>query len=510
LTASIVIIKVAGITSLLRNTLLTMNILKLNSIRKVICVLLFLFISASLSAQKVWNLEDCINYALDHNLDIKKQVLSVELSKAQVLQSTLNLLPDLNANATNVWNFGATVDLYTNNFATTTVRSNNFYVASNLTLFNGLSKFNTIKQNKLNLLASKYDLDVIQNNISLSVAGYYLDILFNLELLDVANAQLKITQDQVSRISKMVAAGSSAKGDLLNIQAQAAAEELATIEAENRLNISNLSLQQLIDLPVSRDFYVEKPLLKPVEKPEALLTPEQIFSYALLSRPEIKSADLHVKSAQKSLAIARGSITPTLSIGGSWGTGYSGASKEIDPNAPVKPAIIQPIGFVQPSPDTTWTVYGSYSNPTYRTKSFSNQFTDNDNKSFGFYLRIPIYNGWSGRTAISQARIYKDQAEVDLEITKRTLRKNIEQAYADAVASLKKYNSSLQKVSAQEESFKYAQQKFDVGMMTSFDYNTSKKDLTKSQSDLLQAKYDFIFKTTILDFYMGKPININK
>jgi len=310
-----------------------MYILYRNCLRKVIFIVVFLVGSSSLSAQKVWTLEDCINYAFDHSLDIKKQVLAVELSKTQVLQSALNLLPDLNANATNVWNFGATIDMYTNTFATTTVRSNNFYLASNLTLFNGFSKFNTVRQNQINLLASRYDLDVIQNNISLSVAGYYLDILFNIELLDVANAQLKITQDQVSRISKMVEAGSSARGDLLNIQAQESAEELNVIESENNLNLSNLSLQQLLNLPVTKDFHVEKPLLKPVEKPEAVLTPEKIFEFALLARPEIKSADLRVQSAQKGLAIARGSITPTLSVGGSWGTGYSGASMEIDPNA---------------------------------------------------------------------------------------------------------------------------------------------------------------------------------
>jgi outer membrane protein len=200
-------------------------------------------------------------------------------------------------------------------------------------------------------------------------------------------------------------------------------------------------------------------------------------------------------------------LSPTLSIGGSWGTGYSGASKEVDPNAPALPPSVRPIGITQLSHDT---VLGYYPNYSYRVKSFSDQFTANDNKSFGLYLRIPIFNGWSGRTAISQAKIQREQSEVDLEIIKRTLRKNIEQAYADAVAALKKYNTSVEKVSAQQESFKYAQQKFDVGMMTSFDYNTSKKDLTKAQSDLLQAKYDFIFKTTILDFYMGKPISINQ
>jgi outer membrane protein len=146
----------------------------------------------------------------------------------------------------------------------------------------------------------------------------------------------------------------------------------------------------------------------------------------------------------------------------------------------------------------------------YRVKTFNEQFTKNNNQSLGFYLRIPIFNGWTGRTNISLAKIQREKAELDLDIQKRDLRKNIEQAYADASSSLEQYNASLQKVAAQEESFKYTQQKFDVGMMTSFDYNNSKKDLTKAESDLLQAKYDFIFKTTILDFYMGKPISINK
>lgn len=483
-----------------------MYIFNLHFYRKVILVLLVSPLLGHTFAQKVWTLEDCINYALDNNLDIKKQILTVETNKRQLWQSGLSMLPNLNANGTNIWNFGQTIDQYTNTFASTTVRSNNFYLSSDVLIFGGLTKFNTLKQDQINLLASKYDLDVMKNNISLSVAGYYLDILFNMELLDVAREQLNITQDQVKRITKMVEAGSSAKGDLLNIQAQQAAEELTVVDAENRLYISNLSLQQLIDLPVTKDFSVEKPLLKPVEKPRDVMTPEQIFDYALIARPEIKSADLRVQAAQKSLSIARGTISPILSFSGSWGTGYSGASQEIDPN--VQPSISSEIiGITKSNKDS---VYGFMLNYNYRVKSFYDQLRDNNNQSVGFYLRIPIFNGWQGRTAISQAKIEKNQAELSLEIQKRDLRKIIEQSYADAVAALKKYNSSLQKVAAQEESFKYTQQKFDVGMLTSFDFNNAKKDLTKAQSDLLQAKYDFIFKTTILDFYMGKPISINK
>ena len=483
-----------------------MFLLPLNVMRKpMIFILLFLITIPGLT-QKIWTLEDCINYAFDNNLDIKKQILNVESNRLSMLESGLTMLPNLNAYASNTWNWGQTIDMYTNTFATTEVRSNNFYISTNMTLFNGLTKFNTVKQNQINLLASKYDLDVLRNSISIAVAGYYLDILFNIELLDVARNQISITQEQVIRIQKMVDAGSSAKGDLLNIQAESAAEELTVVDAENKLFISNLTLQQLIDLPVSKDFQIEKPQLKVVELPKDNMSPEQIFDYALLLRPEIKSADLRVQSAEKSLAIARGKISPTLSFGASWGTGYSGAAKEIDTSNPAD-TILFPIGYTQNSKDVVLSPELKYS---YRTKSFGDQLVDNNNKSIGFSLNIPIFNGWQGRTAISQAKILKNKAELDLDISKRDLRKSIEQSYADAAAALKKFKASEQKVAAQEESFKYTQQKFDVGMLTSFDFNNAKKDLAKAQSEVLQAKYDFIFKTTILDFYMGKPISINK
>ena len=465
-----------------------------------------LFFSFSSVCQNVWTLEDCIDYALDNNLDIQKQIRMVESNKATLLQSGLSMLPNLNFNATNIWNTGQTIDQYTNTFANTTVRSNNFSLSTNLMIFNGMQKFNTLKQNQIELLASKYDLDVLKNDISLAVAGYYLDILFNKEILDVAVGQLAITQEQVERVRKMVDAGASAQGDLLNIQAQASAEELIMIESRNRLNISYLSLQQLIDLQISRNFDIEKPLLKKVAAPAELVSAEVIYGHAVNTRPEIKSAELGVESAQKGLAIARGTQSPSLSFGGSYATGYSGAAQEVDPNIP--PVITEyPIGITQLTRDT---VLGYQSQYSYRTKSFGNQWDANDNVSIGFNLYIPIFNGWQVRSSITQAKIQRHIAELDLEQRKRNLNKLIQQAYADAVASLQQYNSSLHQVSAQEESFKYTEQKFDVGLVTSYDYNNSKKELTRAQSELLQAKFDFIFKTTILDFYMGNPIRISQ
>lgn len=470
-------------------------------------VLFFLLVLTSVStfAQQKWTLEDCIDYALDNNLDIKRQIQMVQSYKANLLQSALSMLPDLNANASNAWNWGQTIDQFTNEFATSRVLSNNFNIQSNMILFNGLQKFNTVKQNKIDLLASNYDLDVLKNDISLAVAGYYLDILFNLEILDVAANQLNITREQVVRVEKMVEAGSSAKGDLLNIQAQASAEELTVVESENRLNISKLSLQQLIDLPVTKDFTIEKPILKPVEAPKEFIDADIIYAHALNTRPEIKSYELKVQSAEKSLAIAKGAQSPSLSVGFSYGTGYSGARQEVDPNIQAD-TIYKPIGFTE---NTKEIVLSPMISNSYRITPFADQLNDNDNATLGFYLRIPIFNGWQVRSGISQAKIQRTIANINYEQEKRTLRKTIEQAYADAVAALKKYKSAHEKVKAQEESFKYTEQKFEVGMLTSFDYNNTKKELTAAQSELLQAKYDFIFKTTILDFYMGNPIRIN-
>ena len=475
--------------------------------RLTACLLIaFLGISAICQAQKIWTLEDCINYALENNLDINKQLFTVESSKEALLQSGLNMLPNLNANGTNVWNFGQTIDQYTNTFATNTVRSNNFYIASNVTLFSCLQKLNTFKENKINLMASNYDVDVLKNSISLSVAGFYLQILFNLELLDVAKEQLQITTAQSERIEKMVNAGASARGDLLNILAQKATEQLNVVDYENQLYISNISLQQMINLPVTRDFKVEKPLLKAVQPPKDKITVDVIFEHAMKTRPEIRSAQLRVESAQKRLAIARGYVQPVLSLSGSWGTGYSGVARQVDPNVPPK-FLIDSVGFTKTSHEAVMVGQASYS---YRTKSFTDQLRDNSNQSVGFYLNIPIFNGWTGRSAISQAKIQKSQLELDLGIKTNDLRKAIEQAYADATSALQKYSASEEKVKAQAEAFKYAQQKFDVGVMTSFDYNQNKKDLTTAQSDLLQAKYNFIFKTTILEFYMGNPIKIDR
>lgn len=468
----------------------------------IFTLVVMLTMGTQLKAQQVWSLQDCINYAFDNNLDIKKQVLSVEGSKANLLQSKLNTLPSVNAGASMVNNWGRTIDQYTNTFATERVRSDNLYIQGSFTLFSGLQKVNLIKRNKLNMEYSQFFLDDLMDDIALTVAGYYLDILFNKEILMVAREQHGVTLQQVNRMEKLVEAGTLAKGDLLNIQAQAALEEVQVIESENRLEISFLSLMQLIDFPVGEDFDVMVPRLRSVEEPSIDITSDQVYTYALQNRPEVKLAEINVDIAKRDISLARGQTSPVLSVSGSWGSGYSGRNLEyLDPYD-----VIAPIGYVEGSGETVLSTYQRYANTP--TKDWGTQLNDNNNRTIGFYLNIPIFNGWQVRNNITLAKLSMESAEYDLQLTKNNLNKLIQQSYADAIAALKTYGASLKQVEAQSESFKYAEQKFDVGLLNSVEYNQIKKELTSAQSDLLQAKYDYIFKTTILSFYMGNPLSI--
>jgi outer membrane protein len=484
------------------NSINQKSILRKSIYPLLIIFLVFPFFSAN-SQVKEWSLEDCINFALDSNVNVQKQVLLVETQKAQLLQDYLIMLPDLNAGATHGYNWGQTIDRYTNQFATTRVQSNNFYIGTQLNLFQGLRQINTLNQAKIEYAAVQYDLDLMMDDISIAVAGYYLDILYNEELLEVALEQKDITQQQVNRMKKMVEAGTLARGDLLNIEAQLATEELQVVEAENRLAISYLSLQQLIDHPYSKDFKIEKPELKPIETPQVAFTANNVYSVALNQRPEIKSAELRVESAQKGISIARGYLSPTISFTGTWATGFSGASqREKDL---INTSTI-PIGYLQSNASEV--VVTDFDTYDYEVIPFIDQWNDNQNKSLQLSLQIPIFNGWQVRTAISQAKIRKEEADLNLKQAKLDLNKNIQQAYADAVAALKNFTASEKKVSAQQEAFKYSEQKLEVGLVTSVEYNETKKNLTAAESELLQAKYRFIYTTTVLDFYMGKPLSL--
>ncbi|MGZ4033265.1 MAG: TolC family protein [Bacteroidia bacterium] len=449
-------------------------------------------------------LEQCIDYALKNNIQIKQSELTTDISQINLIQSEANLLPSLNGNASHSYNIGRTVDRFTNQFADAEVLSQNFSLSTDVTIFGGLQSINTIQQNKFNYLAGKYDVEKMRNDVALNIANAYLQILYSIEAVENAKNQMGITAGQVERTQKLVDAGSAAKGTLLDIQSQLATEELNLTTAQNQLDIAYLSLAQLLNMPSADGLTIVKPEL--TVSPEALGTsnPAQIYTTAASSLPEIKSAENKVKSAEKGVSAAWGGVSPKLVFSASYGTGYSGASQRI-----VTPPAFQgysPNGSITSAGDTV--LSPAFSKGTYEKVPFMNQYHDNVNKSFGFYLTVPIFNRLQTKALIDKARIQKLNADLNVESTKLQVQKNVQQAYADASAGLKKYNASLRAVDASAESFKYTEQKFNVGMVNTTDYNAAKNKLIKAQSDLLQAKYEFVFKTKVLDFYQGKPLKL--
>ncbi|NTW31723.1 MAG: TolC family protein, partial [Bacteroidetes bacterium] len=446
--------------------------------KKSVSIFFILFLTCVIvdaqNARKIWSLQDCIDYALTNNIQIKQQQLSTQLAKINLSQSKTNILPNLNSSASHAYNTGKTIDMYTNEFASNTVQSDNFYLSSSVTLFNGFQLLNTIKQNKINLEASRFDLDKMMNDISLNISVAYLQILYNIELLNVAASQLEITKQQVTRTQKLVDAGSLAKGSLLTLEAQEASEELSMVNAQNTLDLSYLTLVQILDMQSVDSFKIETPKLDINLETSLITQPEQIYAYAIAAQPEIKSAELKVKSSNIDLSLAQGLRSPIISLRGTYGTGFSGASKSTigDPSF---------VGFdtvahtFELNPKSV--VVPKY-NYQYETKPFMDQINDNVNKSISFSLTVPIFNSWQVNNGISKAKIAIKNSEYTLQTAKNTLYKTIQQSYADAKAALNKYKYTQKSLEALTESFKYTEQKFEVGLVNTIEYNDAKNKLT--------------------------------
>jgi len=421
---------------------------------------------------KIWSLEDCIKYAVDHNIQIKQQTLQTRMQKNALEQSKMNLLPTINGQASHDYSFGRALDQNTYTFYNQTVQSDYFYLGGRTTVFNGMQNLNTIQRNKYELLAGEQDLQKIMDNVSLNVALAYLQILLNKELVTANENQLNITLQQIEKTRKLVDAGSAARGNLLQIEAQAAQEEVSLVTMRNQLEISYLNLTQLLELETPAGFEIVVPDINVAQNSIVSGNIDEIFNLATQTRPEIKSSELKLAASEYDLKIAKGARSPSFSLSHTFGTRYS---------------------YIKDLP----------------MQSFEDQLKNNKNFGLGISMNLPILNGWQVNRNISNSKLAVENSQYSLEGTKKQLYKDIQQAYTDAVAALKKYNASQKAVSSSEESFRYTEQKFNVGMITPVDYNAAKTQLLNAQSDMAQAKYEFIFKIKVLDFYKGLPLNLN-
>jgi outer membrane protein len=443
--------------------------------RKIITILLLIMgvHLTALQAQEIWSLEKCVNYALTNNIKIKQGVIATQYQQNQLQQSKFSRLPNLNGQTSQNLNYGRSLT-YDNTYKNINSSETDFGLGTSVPVFQGFQISNNIAKLELDFKASMEDLSLAQSNISVNIASTYLEILFAKELVKVSEDQLQVTRLQIKQIGEKVEAGSLARGSLLEIEAQAAGEDLNLVNAKNQLQLSKLKLVQLLELEMNDKFDVEIPVLPEISAQASVAGAGEVYASAVQIRPEIKGADLRAQSSKFQLKLAQGALYPTISL-------YAN-------------------------------VYDSYNNKytdnNGKSIPFSNQLKNNQRKGLGVQMNIPIFSRFQNKIQIDNARLQVLNTELDLESAKKLLRSDIETAQTNAIGAMNRFISNQKALSSMREAFRYSEEKFGVGLVNAVEYNTAKSKLAKSESDLLQAKYEFIFRTKLLDLYRGLPLTL--
>ena len=426
----------------------------------------------SAQAQERWSLRQCIDYAIEHNIDIRKKVNLTEQGAVEVNTAKWARLPNLNASAGQSWNWGRTQTAIKNedtgNYSTVYVNTNshgtNMNVSTNVPIFTGFEIHNQYELKKLNLKAAIADLDKAKEDISINIASAYLKVLFNEELHQVALGQAALSKEQYTRISRLAELGKASPAEVAEAKARVAQDEMKVVQTSNDYNLTLLDLSQLLELATPEGFALETPSVSLELTP--LTPPDDIFQTAMISKPAIQAAQFRLEGSKRSIRIAQSNYYPQLSLNGSLGTNY----------------------------------YSTIN------RSFSDQMNDNFSKYVGFSLSVPIFNRLATRNLVRTARLQYENNALTLDNTKKALYKEIQQSWYSATASEAKYTSSHTATLASEESFRLMSEKYNNGKANAVEYNEAKQNLMKAQSDELQAKYEYLFNTKILDFYKGIPI----
>jgi outer membrane protein len=459
-----------------------------------------------------YSLEDCIRIALETNPQIKISELQVETNGNYAAQSRWQRWPSLAFSAGQGFSSGRNIDPYTNVYVQQNVNSNNYQLGASVILFNGFQLKNAVVRNDINLKASQKDLEAARNDIMLNVALSYLQIISNEELIEVARRQVDATLLQVERTGKLVLAGTLAESNLLDLKAQLANDELTLVNNQNNLEISKLNLKQLMNMPGSNPINVVKiPVADPtLQAYDATI--QEIFEVAAGNLPQMKAANLRIESAQRSVEIARGAGMPSLSLGGGISTAFSSAApkQRFIPDGTGSTTIdIPSVNNYVRYGDFTLPVIQRVTTPNGRMQDFGylNQLDGNRNSYINLSLRIPIFSNFQVKYNVANAKLQQKNVEYQAQQANLTIRKNVEQAYIDMTNSAKRYAATANQVRALSEAFRVAQVRFDVGAINSTEYNIAKANLDRANGNLVQSKYDYVFRTKILDFYMNKPLS---
>ncbi|MGB7786952.1 MAG: TolC family protein [Salinimicrobium sp.] len=474
--------------------------------RKILLSVFFLCFGIIANAQDNdrWTLQECLQYAMENNISIKQSELDVELSDTQISDAVGNLLPGVNASASNSWNTGLTQNVTTGILQTQTTRNFSAGVTASMTLFDGLRNIKQLQLAKMSKLADQYSLEQMKEDIALFVANAYLQVLFNKENLKVITAQHEITLQQLDRVQELVDAGSVPKGDLLEIKANSANEEQRMIVAENQIKISLVALAQILQIKDYETFNIADREYEVFGSEITSVPVSEVIDAAEAERYEVKVAEMNRKLAEKQVEISKGAYYPSLGAFFNYNTRESGAGRIVagglDPDNPYRQiGVVQETDQIVVAPN----MVSEIGSPL----PFFEQLELNDGVSYGLQLNIPVFNGFATRNAVKRSQIGVRRAEYQLEQTKLDLEANVYQAYTDAKGALKAYEAALVALDAQLEAYDYASERYDVGMANAFDFSQAKFNLENAQSEVVRTKYDYIFKIKVLELYFGVPIS---
>lgn len=473
--------------------------------KKLISIVIVLITLSAQAQNKKWTLIECVQYALENNISVKQSELDVASAEIEKLTATGNFLPSLNAGSSVGENTGLNFNPITNNAQTETFLSVTGNINVGYTLFDGLRNIRSVQRAEISKLASQYRLDKMKDDISLFVANGYLQVILNKANLEVLKSQNQVTQEQIERTQELVDAGSLPRGDLLEIQATDASEKQNIVNAENAVQISLISLAQLLLIKDYENFDIEDEGYDIVDAGISSKSPEEIIAAAKESRSEIKIAEQNVELAEVDLKLARGNYYPTVSAFFGYNTRYTDASSFSQTLDPDNPTVTQQIGVVESTGQAVVSEFPNLITQEVGAPSFVDQLYTNDGIGYGLSLNIPIFNGFSSRANVKRSKINLERSKFELEQAELDLESTVYQAYVDAKGALKSYEAAESALESQQLAYDYAKERYDVGLTNAFDFSQSKLRYDNARIEVNRAKYDYIFKLKVLELYFGIP-----
>ncbi|MBP6072984.1 MAG: TolC family protein [Flavobacterium sp.] len=450
---------------------------------KKLTVLFVLFVSlSSYSQAKKWTLRECVDYALKNNISIQQSELDVKLTQVSKSDAIGNFLPNINANSSHSWNIGLNQNITTGLLENQTTQFTSAGLNSNVAIYNGLQNQNRLRKANLSLLASQFQLAKMKDDVSLNIANSFLQILFNKESLKVQKDQLSVDEKQLSRTQSLVEAGMIARGDLLDVQATVASDKQRIIAAENVLFLSKLGLAQLLQLNDYQNFDIEDSNQLTVQNTTVLDNPAAVVEKAKADRVELKIAKTNLEIAEKDIKIAKGAYQPSVSGFYSFSTRASYSDRVIGLDTSGSPILAPPLPLFD-------------------------QFSNNKGHNFGLQLSIPIFNGFAVKNSVERAKLSFERSKIASKTAELDLERNVYTAISDAKGAINAHEAAVIAMNARKEAMNYAKEKYEVGLLNSFDYNQAQTLYTNAQSEVVRTKYDAIFKIKVVEFYFGIPLS---